>query len=263
MLIPWFFLEGLLLIPAVVAVFAFLLRMWVFRAFGTFPLDMYLGAIVYPFMGAVAGAVVGFGVSEAFRADVLPGTAYVFAGLGIIVYAGGSIAKERATAEQTPIDPFSVEEWRRDLDYLGRLRRISREDRRELEDKTRELAARGKQACEEARQHRFSAYWRRCRRRVRVLTYLWLAFGVWVAARESSLMHSAWYLVSSLTGSSVILAVWFGWRDERMAKSAEGLAQIGASEQIRQRLQRLPDTPVPSLRQRLAMLISPGSVIPG
>lgn len=125
-LVAWLFLEGLLVAPAVFTGSVFLLRIWIFQAFQNFPEDTYLGAVVYPFVGAVAGGVVGFGVSEFFRGDVMPGTAYVFAGMAITVYAGGSIAKDRAREEEKPPDSFSVEEWRRELDYLRGLHRVSR-----------------------------------------------------------------------------------------------------------------------------------------
>lgn len=257
-LIAWLLLEALLLVPAVSAVLAFALRRWIFRAFATFPEDMYLAAVVYPFMGAVVGGVAAFGISDLFHADVIPGAAYFFTGLAIAAYAGGSIAKARAETEQAPPDRFSVEEWRRDLDHIIRLRRVSREDRREFVERARELAMEGKRACEEAQRQNFRVYWRGLRRRTRIFVNVWLAAGFYVAINQSLVTRSAWYLASSLAGGSAFLAVWIGWCDARMVKNSVGTAQLRASEMIRQRLQRLPDAPVPSLRQRLAMLISPG-----
>jgi hypothetical protein len=253
----WLFLEFVLLAPALLAVATFVFRRWIFQAFAMFPEDVYQGAVAFPFMGAVVGAVVAFGVSDFFHRDVWPGAGYVFAGLGIAAYAGGVAAKDRAKAEQMPLDPFSVASWRRDVDYLSRLRRLSGEDRREFAQRARELADRGRRACEEARRHQFGAYWRRRRRRVRVWAYAWLAAGVYVAANQALVMHSPWYLAASLAGGSVVLMVWFSWYDERMVKTTEGNAQIEASELIEQWLDRLPDAPVPSCWQRVAMLIFP------
>ncbi len=119
--------------------------------------------------------MVAFGVSDLFHGDVWPGVGYVFAGLGIASYAGGMIAKDRTQAEQAPLDSFSVEGWRRDVDYLSRLRELSGEERREFARRARELADRGRRTCEEARRHRFGAYWRARRRRVRVWAYAWPA----------------------------------------------------------------------------------------
>ncbi len=206
--------------------------------------------------------MVAFGVSDLFHGDVWPGVGYVFAGLGIASYAGGMIAKDRTQAEQAPLDSFSVEGWRRDVDYLSRLRELSGEERREFARRARELADRGRRTCEEARRHRFGAYWRARRRRVRVWAYAWLAAGIYVAANQAVVMHSPWYLASSVTGGSVILMVWFSWYDERMIKNTEGSAQIRASEMIRQWLQQVPDTPVPSLRQRLVLLVFPRRAAP-
>jgi hypothetical protein len=124
-LVAWLFLEGLLLLPAVAAISVLLLRIWLLRTFRNFPEDTYLGMVAYPFIGAVSGAVVSFGVSDFLRSDAITGTAYVFAGLAITVYAGGSLARDRAREEEKPRDSFSVEEWRRDLDHLRQLRRVS------------------------------------------------------------------------------------------------------------------------------------------
>jgi hypothetical protein len=262
-LVAWLYLEALLLLPAIVGMVGFLLRKWAIRTFGTLPLGVYQAAVPYTFTGAVAGGVVGYGVSDAFRADFLPGMVYVLLALVIVFYAGGLAAKELAEVEDAAADPFSVEGWRWDLDYLRGLRRISRADRQAFEERARELEIHGEQLRELARQHRFRVYWRSRRRRVRVFAWVVVAFGGYVAVKVALLMHSPWYLASSPTGFSMILLVWFEWRQERMVKSAEGSDQIAASKKILRELRRLPDMPVPSLRQRMAMLISPGSAIPG
>jgi hypothetical protein len=252
----WLFLEFVLVLPGLLTGAAFVFRRWVFPAFAMFTEDVYMGAVAFPFMGAVVGGVVAFGVSDVLGGDMWPGVGYVFAGLGIAAYAGGLAVKERAKAERTPPDSFSVPEWRRDVDHLSRLRRLSSADRHEFAQRARELADRGGQAIEEARRHRFGAYWRE-RHRAQVWAYAWVAAGVLVAAKGTALFHSPWYLAFSVTGGSVVLMMWLSWYDARMVKTTEGNAQIRASELIQHWLDRLPDDPVPSLRQRLAMLISP------
>src|SRR5205823_4748476 len=136
-LVGWLFFEGLVVVPAVAAVAVFSLRKWIFPAFRNFPEDVYLNAVAYPSAAAVVGAVVGVGVSGFFSGDVLGGVVYVFAGLAIAVGVGGMIVRDRAKDEEKPLDSFSVEEWRRDLDYLRGLRRISGQERREFEERAR------------------------------------------------------------------------------------------------------------------------------
>jgi hypothetical protein len=262
-LLAWLLLEGLLLAPAIGGLLAFLLRMWIIRTFTALPVNVYLTAVSYIYMAAAVSAVLAYGVSDTFHGDFLPGVAYVLAAMFMVFYGGGLAAKEVAEAEQAAEDPFSTIARRSAFDYLRGLLRIDPEDRQALEQRARELRSHGEQLREQAQQYRFSAHWMSRRRRVRVLAYLIIAAGAYIAIRGAMLIHSPWYLASFPTGFSMILYVWLEWRQERMAKRAEGLAQIAASEKLLRELRRLPDTPVPSLRQRLAMLISPGSAIAG
>lgn len=259
-LVTWLLLEGLLLTPGILGMFAFLVRKWIFRTFGTLPLGLYQAAVPYTFTGAAAGAVAGYGASDAFHADFLPGMAYVLAALFLVFYSGGLAVKALAAAEDAAADPFSVEGWRRDLDYLSGLRRIPPGDRRLFKKRACELEIQGSQLCTAARQHGFRAYWRNRRRWVRVTAWTVVAVGIFVAVKEALVMDAPGYLAGLPAGFlSMILLAWSGWRDERMVKSSEGAGLITAAQKIVRELKRLPDTPVPSLRQRVAMLVFPGS----
>jgi hypothetical protein len=262
-LLAWSVLEAVLLMPAFAALYTLLLGRWTIPLQTLSP-EASLTAFVSPATGAMVGAVIGFGFSKIVGGDIA-GAAYVGAGLLFAAYGGSGIAQLLDEAEQPGTLPFRAGEWRRDLDYLRRLYRVSREDRQAFEQQASQLARCGEQACEQARSYRFGIYWRDRRRRVRAGAYLWIAAGVAVAVRVSFLMHSPPYLASSITGAvSVVLSAWALWHLKRRSMETSGHAQVRAAGRIRQELQRLQGSPVPTtLRKRLAMLISPESAAPG
>jgi hypothetical protein len=113
------------------------------------------------------------------------------------------------------------------------------------------LTARGLRLRAEARRSRFGAYWRSRRRRVRLTGYAWIVAGIYLAAREAWLAHSAWYLASVPVGCAWLAAVRITWWLEKKAAEADGSDLLEGAEQIRWRLGLLPH--VTSLRERLGM----------
>jgi hypothetical protein len=190
--------------------------------------------------------------------------AYVLAAVFLILYSGATAAKGLAEAEDAAADPFSVEGWRRDLDYLSGLRRILPADRRLFIQRAHELEMHGNQLCEQARQQHFWAYWRNRSRSARVIAWTVVALGIIAAVKEALVTHSPGFLAGLPVGFlSMILLTWCAWRDDRMFKNSEGTGLIAAAQKITRELNRLPDTPVPSLRQRVAMLVFPGGAAGG
>lgn len=237
---PWLVLEAILVVPLILHGIMFLVQKWAYKAFGTFQDDMYRNLVAQPMGSALIGSLIGVGMSEYVTGHDVWALTYVFGGLATIAYSGVIIARERARDEERPVDTFSVEVWRRDLDYLRGLRRISHDERQEFEERARELESHGRQQRAEVERFSFRAYWRSRPHKERVMAARkWVAFAVATAGCHAVAMRSLWYLAFCLLGVSMIAVMWVRWLGERMVKSTDANAQIWAAERIRQWLKQL------------------------
>jgi hypothetical protein len=257
----WLILEGFLLSPLLQAPL-FACQRLISRIFSGIPDDLYLAAVLNPLIGAAAGALIGYGADEVFGRDQA-GLVYILSALVIIILGGSIVATNyRSRYDSRATDPVTGDSWSRDLQYLDSLARLSQRDLLLFEAKAGDLTAQGRKAWEDAVGYSFRAYWASRRRFTKTLVLIAILFGLILAAGQSHMAHTWWYMASASTGFiSAFAGLALSWRQERWRKKARADDLMQAASRINQRLKIIPRTRSLSFRERLYVLFFPDSTI--
>lgn len=217
------------------------------RRIRSLPAETYLERVASPFNGAITATMVSAGVTglitRAWYAALL-----IAGAIFVQFYIGGEIARflQRSADEVSVL----LDRQRRDVEHLKGVYRISRDECALLQRREGELRAAARRMRTEPQQSNFRSYWRGRKRWMRLAAYAWVLLAVYIAAKQAWLTHSAWYLVSAVTGVSWIAAAWVAWRLERKSVQADADSLAKSASVLRRHLEELPHTATLSERLR-------------
>ncbi|MEU8799787.1 hypothetical protein [Spirillospora sp. NPDC048819] len=255
-------IELALFLAPIVLAGVFIAIDWSTYNFSAIKADAILGAIWYPFVGGLAGGLIGLGVS---RAPEGGHWSLLTAFLAVWIFGGlGGSWYYKALRNDARPSRVSAQVYYQDISYLAELPTVtvlSGHEYGRWQTRARELRSHGRRLGEDASKGRnFRSCWTSLKRITRAVIVVEVALVIVFAVTSSILIDEPRLLLGILSGISVPCAVWLWLLWCKHLLLVKGLEAERAAEQILELLQQFeveaPELPPAKLGQRLARLLS-------
>jgi hypothetical protein len=160
--------ELVLILPGLTGMAILAVQWWAQRVWRYLAIDDYLNAMVYPFVGAAAGALAAIGLASGLASNGQKGLGWVVASMAIIVMASVVAAQIRRSQVGVP-QRFSPNDRELEVKILAGRLYLSAAERQFFERRAAEDELEAKRLTEEADGLTWTGYWRTRSRRMRFL----------------------------------------------------------------------------------------------
>ncbi len=230
--------EFVLILPGLTGIVMLVLQWWGQRVWRYLAVDDYLNAMLYPFVGAAAGALAGVGLTSGLASNGQKGLGRVVASMAVIVIASVGPALMRRSQAGVP-QRFSPNDLELEVKILAGRLYLSAAERQFFERRAAEDELEAERVTAEADRLTWTPYWHTRSRRKRFLALGSLVPGACVAGALAWLSGNPLLLVAVPSGAGLLIALEASRRYRRRDGRFRGSLLMEAAAEVNEHLERL------------------------
>jgi hypothetical protein len=255
--------ELVLILPGLTGILLLAVQWWVQHVWRYLAGDDLLNALLYPFVGAVAGVLAGVGLASGLASNGRKGVGWLVASIAVVVI--GSVGPALIRRSQAGVPPrFSTDDLALEAKILAGRLYLSAAEKEFFECR----AAQGRREAEcitkEADRLTWEWYWRTRSRPMRFLALGSLAVGACAAGALAWLSGNTLLLVAVPSGAGLLIALDADRRLRRREGRFQSSLLLAAAAEVGKHLKRLKTLPEPvadpghGFLKHLAFLLAEG-----
>lgn len=237
--------ELVLLLPGLTGIVMLVLQWWVQHVWCYLAVDDFLNALLYPFVGAVAGVLAGVGLASGLASNGRKGVGWVVASMAVVVIASVGPALIRRSQAGVP-QRFSRDDLALEAKILAGRLYLSAAERQFFERRAAGGRREAERVTNEADRLTWDRYWRTRSRPMRFLALGSLAVGACAAGALAWLSGSTLLLVAVPAGAGLLIALDADRRLRRREGRFQGSQLLAAAAEVDEHLERLGTVPEPA-----------------